>query len=53
MDSCSGNLDKMQAELVDPIQYHLPVGDEKIPLNALIGQKLQFRYDGRINCIYC
>ncbi|MCK5639646.1 MAG: DUF2797 domain-containing protein [Gammaproteobacteria bacterium] len=43
----------MLSELVEPVQYHLPIGDQSIPLNSLIGQRLQFHYDGRINCIYC
>lgn len=53
MDSYSGNLDKMLTELVEPIQYLLPMGNERIPLNPLIGQKIQLRYDGPINCVYC
>lgn len=34
-------------------EYHLPLGEEKITLNALLGQKIQLRHTGMIYCIQC
>jgi len=53
-----GSLEKMQGRLDssipnNPVQYALPVGNETIPLNHLLGQKIQLRYLGSIECIYC
>ncbi|WP_159519676.1 DUF2797 domain-containing protein [Sunxiuqinia indica] len=48
-----GNILKMRTELDDPIQYQLPIGDELVNMNALIGQLIQFNFDGQINCISC
>ena len=49
----SGNLRKLQPELLDPVCYIMPVGEEKILLNDLIGQNLSLTYEGEINCIHC
>lgn len=48
-----GSLEKMQAELGDVVQYRLPVGDQSIELNPLLGQQLQLRHSGQIYCLYC
>ena len=48
-----GNIMKMRSELSDPIQYFLPIGNQEIHLNDLLGKKIQFRFDGQINCISC
>ena len=52
-----GNLKKMQNQLgvdkADEVTYHLPIGDQLIPLNSLIGQSISMTYDGLINCTYC
>jgi len=39
--------------LANPVQYALPVGDELVALNALIGQQISFHYTGEINCVAC
>lgn len=49
----SGNLRKMKAELADPVQYSMVLGEEEIPLNPLIGKSLTLKYTGKINCIHC
>ena len=46
-----GTLRKMPAELVDPVHYRLPVGEELIDLNPLLGQEISLVYSGRIFCI--
>lgn len=49
----SGNLRKMVTELASDVQYHLPIGDERVHLNPLIGSHLSLSYTGTINCIEC
>ncbi len=48
-----GSLRKMVARLERPVQYSLPIGDERVPLNARIGQRLRLSFPGEIHCIYC
>ena len=48
----AGNLLKMQGELVDPVCYHLPIGEKLLHLNPLIGKKISFKFNGKINDIY-
>lgn len=49
----SGNLEKMTAILDETVQYTLPVGEERLALNPLIGKALKISFDGTINCIAC
>lgn len=51
-----GGLEKLIGKLdgADKIvQYALPIGDSEIPLNALLGSKIQLRYLGAIVCSHC
>ncbi len=48
-----GNIRKMRTELNEPVKYSLPIGDELIDMNALIGKEISMRFDGQINCISC
>lgn len=48
-----GSLRKMAAELADPIEYTLQIGDETVPLNRLIGRQVRLEYCGRICCVRC
>ena len=48
-----GNILKMRTELGNPINYFLPVGEEELKMNDLIGKKLSMRFSGQINCIAC
>lgn len=48
-----GNIRKMRTELADPVRYFLPVGEEEICMNDLIGTELQLEFLGEINCIRC
>jgi len=49
----SGDLLKMQTELADKVQYFLPVGDERIPMNQFVGKSVRLNYAGEIHCIAC
>ena len=48
-----GNLEKMRVQHTAPVLYSLPVGDESVALNPLLGKKITLRYTGDINCIHC
>ena len=48
-----GNLLKMKSEYTDVVNYYLPVGDEVVYMNELIGREIEFRYLDQINCIKC
>ncbi|MGR8948108.1 MAG: DUF2797 domain-containing protein [Gammaproteobacteria bacterium] len=48
-----GTLRKMTTELADVVQYGLPLGDETLSLNPLIGQKLKLHYLDEIFCQNC
>jgi hypothetical protein len=48
-----GNVRKMTTSLAAPVDYSLPLGDESVPMNTLLGQQLQLRFEGVINCVAC
>ena len=49
-----GNLRKMRGTLEgDAVSYGLPLNDDVVPLNDLIGHSLTLSYLGEINCINC
>ena len=48
-----GTLRKLKSSLTEPVQYHLPVGDELVDLNALIGKQLTLTFSGTILCSNC
>lgn len=49
----TGVLDKMRTSFVNPVQYTLQLGEDKIPVNELIGKTIQLRWTGRIICTVC
>lgn len=49
----SGNISKMRSEFGQPVQYFLPVGDQEIAMNELIGRTIRMNFTGQINCISC
>ncbi len=53
MTASAGNLRKMRSTLDSTVRYELPVGDERVDMNGLIGRALRLTFDGRINCIEC
>jgi hypothetical protein len=48
-----GNIKKMRTELATPVKYTLPIGEQQINMNALIGKDIKMNYEGQINCISC
>ncbi|WP_205859280.1 DUF2797 domain-containing protein [Pleionea sediminis] len=49
----TGTLNKLKSQLESPVQYFLPVGEEDIGLNPLIGQKIRMEHTGNIYCSNC
>jgi len=49
----TGNILKMQTQLKDTVQYQLPIGDELIDMNALIGSPVKLTYSNEIHCVAC
>ncbi len=48
-----GFLRKMQSELASPVQYHLPLSEQLLALNPLIGQSISLEHTGNIECVHC
>lgn len=50
----TGHIKKMRSTLDNgTIQYHLPMDDELVNMNDLLGQHVTIRYDGLIHCSHC
>ena len=49
----SGHLAKMDVQLAELVQYQLPLDDQRIPLNNLIGSNIAIEHVGDIHCIHC
>ena len=49
----AGAIRKLKTTPTRPVTYHLPLGDQAIPLNPLIGQPVALDYQGEIRCIHC
>jgi len=48
-----GNILKMRTELASPVKYTLPISENEIAMNALIGKEISMNFTGQINCISC
>ncbi len=51
--SVSGTLRKMESHLGATVDYELPVGEARVPLNERIGSTLTLKFSGNIFCIHC
>ncbi len=49
----AGQISKMKTSLQAPVAYQLPIGDQKIDMNALIGKNISLKYSNEIHCIHC
>lgn len=53
----SGHLRKMVVSLpetaTNPVQYQLPIDDQLLPLNGVLGNKITLKYTGAIHCTHC
>ncbi len=48
-----GQLRKMVTEHADPVVYEMPLGEERVGMNALLGQRLVLEYLSKISCVHC
>ncbi|MFO8025040.1 DUF2797 domain-containing protein [Thiohalophilus sp.] len=48
-----GNIRKLTTRLGDPVDYQLPIGEQSLSMNPLIGRSLAMTYLGEIHCIEC
>ena len=48
-----GVINKMRTQHCDVVQYKLPIADDLIEMNPLIGQSVNLTYTGNIFCINC
>ena len=50
----AGAVAKMKAHLDGDLAiYSMPIGDQLVPMNALIGKMLTLDFQGQINCVHC
>jgi NMD protein affecting ribosome stability and mRNA decay len=49
----TGSLQKMKSKLTHPITYHLPIGEQLVDMNALIGENIHFNFENLIFCVDC
>lgn len=48
-----GYLRKMETELSNPVKYQLPLSDQRVDLNPLIGKSIRLVFSGKIACVHC
>jgi len=49
----TGQIRKMHTQLESEVQYHLPIGENLVGLNELIGREISLTYQNRIECVKC
>lgn len=50
----TGNIQKMYTTLKDDnALYQLPISDEMVDMNALVGQEISIKFNGEITCSHC
>lgn len=48
-----GNIAKMQATLNTPVSYQLPIAEQLLDMNVLLGRDIVLKFSGLIHCIHC
>ncbi len=48
-----GPIRKMSSRLETPVHYSLPIGEDSVAMNPLLGSKLKLHFSGQINCVHC
>jgi len=49
----TGNISKMESFREDVVHYWLPLGNEKIFMNELLGRHIRLDFKGKIHCLRC
>lgn len=44
---------RTKADENNTVHYSLPIGDELVEVNGLIGKEVTLTYTGEINCVHC
>jgi len=48
-----GPVAKMRTELASPVSYFLPVGDNEVAMNPLLGSRIKIEFLNKITCCHC
>ncbi|MFC2125332.1 DUF2797 domain-containing protein [Bacteroidota bacterium] len=48
-----GDLSKMQVHFMNPINYHLNLGNTPVEMNKYLGNKISIIFEGVIHCVDC
>jgi len=48
-----GVIRKMVTDATGTVEYSLPIGDQIVPMNPLLGRTIQLGYAGEIRCLAC
>lgn len=48
-----GPINKMHTALAEKVIYHLPIGDDLVNMNELIGKEISLKYTNQIICVNC
>jgi hypothetical protein len=48
-----GPINKMHTALAEKVIYHLPIGDDLVNMNELIGTEISLKYTNQIICVNC
>ena len=48
-----GNIKKMQSNLLEPVAYQIPVGDQLFPISDYLGKQISLEYLQEIRCLAC
>jgi hypothetical protein len=49
----TGPINKMHTALAEKVIYHLPIGDDLVNMNELIGTEISLKYTNQIICVNC
>ena len=49
----TGQISKMISNIENPVEYSLPIGENKLILNKYIGELVQINFNDEIRCINC
>jgi hypothetical protein len=49
----TGRILKMRVKPASPIEYVLPLGDDALPMNPLLGKTVRIEWGGEIRCTHC
>ena len=48
-----GNIKKMKSDLLEPVLYQIPIGDQLFPISDCLGKQISLEYLQEIRCLAC